>query len=86
MRHIWWDVSARWASGKGTDVRACRHCGATGDEATLAEYLEMLRVCNNCRVDIALKGQWNGVGFPLFKRIHERFADEITRKTVRQED
>lgn len=52
--------------------KRCQFCGADGKEATVAEYLAKVQGCNNCRADIAMKGQWTGDGWDISQRIKAR--------------
>lgn len=49
----------------------CEFCRIGPETKTLDEFMNELKHCNNCRVDMAAKGEWNGVAWLTFKRILE---------------
>jgi hypothetical protein len=55
----------------------CRFCEAEKAE-TLGEAIRRLRGCNNCRMDIQIRGKWSGDGLAILRRLAERYgADEV---------
>jgi hypothetical protein len=59
--------------------RRCPYCSADPD-GELVPCLEAMRLCKNCRADIACKGQWTGYGWAGAQRLVERFGKDAVRK------
>ena len=60
-------------------MNRCVYCGAqTGGDLdnTLAKLLE----CANCRADIAMQGEWTGVGLVIVHDLMARFGLEAIRE------
>lgn len=45
----------------------CRFCAASTAGMTPTVALKCMSRCNNCNVDIQVKGQWTNVGWRIFQ-------------------
>ncbi len=50
----------------------CRFCGAE-EYSPLA--IDLMASCNNCKVDIAMHGNWTGVGWRIFLSVQPQETD-----------
>lgn len=58
---------------KGKPMK-CRRCNTDAERDTLEDAVRSLRACNNCRSDIALRGEWTGKGMEAIDTLVKRFG------------
>ena len=63
----------------------CRHCGARSDMDPI-EAFRRIAACNNCQMDIKLKGVWTGRGAAIRRvllhrwgKAHVEAAEDLAR-------
>ena len=62
----------------------CRFCGCDPSKDLLSEAIRKIQGCNNCRVDIMLKGDHTGAGWQAIKdlvKLHGR--EEVAQEWER---
>ena len=59
----------------------CVFCGASA-ELELQDAIERLESCHNCRVDIALNGQWTGHGLGVLKELVAKYGKVAVAKAL----
>lgn len=57
---------------KRAEKRHCINCQSTKAKNP-DEWAKMIDGCNNCKVDIQMKGEWTGSGLYSFQRIVKMF-------------
>ena len=62
---------------KGQRVR-CSFCGASADD-TPEEAAAAMENCNNCQIDVKLKGQWTGIAWAIINAIRARKGMELLK-------
>lgn len=59
----------------------CRHCGAH-ENGEIRAMAEALTHCNNCRVDIHLKGHWTQIGYPILQSLIQRYGQGLVSAEI----
>lgn len=57
-------------------ARRCSFCGVDPNSPTWEDFKHLLENCNNCRVDIQLRGQWRGDGMGFVAALYKAFPDD----------
>lgn len=63
----------------------CTYCGAS-PSIPLHEAMIALKGCNNCRVDIHMKGEWTGDGWRVLQALREKHGHAYFAKAWREQD
>lgn len=58
----------------------CLSCGASS-VGELIPTIQMMYACNNCRVDVAMNGQWTGYAMEILTALAKRYGKETVMQT-----
>lgn len=59
-------------------LHRCPYCGANPD-GDLADCIAALLACNNCKCDVAARGDWTGDGWAAIQRLRELHSDDAVQ-------
>jgi len=60
---------------------ACPFCGASAHQS-ISEALRAMENCKNCRIDLALEGQWTGYSREILAGLVVRYGVESVKEAI----